>query len=79
MAHMHNIWFNKINNAYQLAKFPELEDTSLNNEGIIAKSWIVIGTFEADTLETVVSNFTSISNAHQNILKNMNDDNIQLN
>lgn len=64
MAHMHNIWFNKDNHIYRLSKAFEIEkkEKSIEND-----AWVLIASFDADTLETIVDGFHSISKAHQEV------------
>lgn len=79
MAHMHNVWFNEDNNIYQLANIPKLENNvqddteSIERDGFSSirkskyESWKLISSFEADTLEDIVTEFQSISRFHQDL------------
>lgn len=64
MAHMHNIWFNRDNHIYRLSKDFEVEKKVESTE---QDSWVLIASFDADTLENIVDGFHSISKAHQNL------------
>lgn len=68
---MHNIWFNEAKKVYQLAKLPELDNDQYIGKKSVDKllsnyeHWVLIGSFEADKLEDIVSEFQIISRNHQ--------------